>query len=61
MNLVTAQEAFFSDNNDYAGSTITTGPQTNGTGGAGKVSFVPSKGNVLALDLRLTRPAGGPR
>jgi type IV pilus assembly protein PilA len=47
-NLVTAQEAFFSDNNDYAGST-TSAAQTNGTGGAGKVSFVPSKGNVLAL------------
>ena len=47
-NLVTAQEAFFSDNNDYAGSTVSTA-QTNGTGGAGKVSFVPSKGNVLAL------------
>ena len=47
-NLVTAQEAFFSDNNDYAGST-TSAAQTNGTGGAGKVSFVPSTGNVLAL------------
>ena len=47
-NLVTAQEAFFSDNNDYAGST-TSASQTNGTGGAGKVSFVPSQGNVLAL------------
>ncbi|MEO8140342.1 MAG: prepilin-type N-terminal cleavage/methylation domain-containing protein, partial [Gemmatimonadota bacterium] len=29
-NLVTAQEAFFSDNNDYAGSTNATA-QTNGT------------------------------
>ena len=47
-NLVTAQEAFFSDNNDYAGSS-TAGAQTNGTGGAGKVTFVPSTGNVLAL------------
>ncbi len=47
-NMVTAQEAFFSDNNDYAGSTVSTA-QTNGTGGAGKVSFVPSKGNVLTL------------
>ena len=46
-NLVTAQEAFFSDNNDYAGSTATT--QSNGTAGAGKVSFTPSTGNVLAL------------
>jgi type IV pilus assembly protein PilA len=47
-NLVTAQEAFFSDNNDYAGST-TSGPQANALAGAGKVSFVPSTGNVLAL------------
>jgi prepilin-type N-terminal cleavage/methylation domain-containing protein len=47
-NLVTAQEAFFSDNNDYAGST-TSGAQANGTGGAGKVTFVPSTGNVLGL------------
>ena len=45
-NLVTAQEAFFSDNNDYAGST-TSGAQVNGLAGAGKVSFVPSTGNVL--------------
>jgi len=47
-NLVTAQEAFFSDNNDYAGTT-TSGAQVNGTGGSGVVSFVPSSGNVLAL------------
>ena len=46
-NLVTAQEAFFSDNNDYAGSVAAT--QTNGTGGAGKVTFTPSQGNVLVL------------
>ena len=45
-NLVTAQEAFFSDNNDYAGST-TSGAQSNATGGSGKVTFVPSTGNVL--------------
>ena len=47
-NLVTAQEAFFSDNNDYAGGT-TSGAQVNGTGGAGKVTFVPSSGNVLVM------------
>ena len=46
-NLVTAQEAFFSDNNDYAGSVAAA--QTNGTGGAGKVTFTPSTGNVLVL------------
>ena len=47
-NLVTAQEAFFSDNNDYAGNVIN-GNQVNGVAGAGKVSFVPSTGNVLVL------------
>ncbi|MEO8636102.1 MAG: prepilin-type N-terminal cleavage/methylation domain-containing protein [Gemmatimonadales bacterium] len=46
-NLVTAQEAFFSDNNDYAGTAGAT--QANGTGGAGVVTFVPSTGNVLTL------------
>ena len=40
-NLVTAQEAFFSDNNDYAGSTAA-GAQINGMGGAGKLTFTPS-------------------
>ncbi len=47
-NLVTAQEAFFSDNNDYAGAT-TNAAQANGVAGAGKVSFVPSTGNALTL------------
>ncbi|MEP6571637.1 MAG: prepilin-type N-terminal cleavage/methylation domain-containing protein [Gemmatimonadota bacterium] len=47
-NLVTAEEAFFSDNNDYAGAVVATA-QVNGVGGTGKVSFVPSTGNVLAL------------
>ena len=46
-NLVTAQEAFFSDNNDYAGSVAAT--QTNGLAGAGVVAFTPSTGNVLTL------------
>ena len=47
-NLVTAQEAFFSDNNDYAGN-FNTVAQTNGTGGAGLVLFQPSTGNVMAI------------
>ncbi len=47
-NLVTAQESFFSDNNDYAGSVDPT-TQTNGTAGAGKVAFGSSSGNVLAV------------
>jgi prepilin-type N-terminal cleavage/methylation domain-containing protein len=47
-NLVTAQEGFYFDNNDYAGST-TAGNQVNGTGGVGKVTLIPSSGNVLTL------------
>jgi prepilin-type N-terminal cleavage/methylation domain-containing protein len=47
-NLVTAQESFFSDNQDYAGATDPA-TQTNGTGGAGKVAFSPSQGNVIAV------------
>ncbi len=47
-NLVTAQESFFSDNNDYAGS-VDPATQTNGTAGAGKVAFGSSSGNVLAV------------
>jgi prepilin-type N-terminal cleavage/methylation domain-containing protein len=46
-NLVTAQEGFFSDNQDYAGSHAAT--QTNGTGGAGVVAFGPSTGNVITI------------
>jgi prepilin-type N-terminal cleavage/methylation domain-containing protein len=46
-NLVTAQEAFFSDNQDYAGSYGAA--QKNGAGGAGVVAFVPSANNVIAF------------
>ena len=35
-NLVTAQEAFFSDNNDYAGADDQHGNQVNGTGWRGQ-------------------------
>ena len=48
-NLITAQEAFFFDNTDYAGS-VTAGAQVNGTGGAGSTTFRPSTGNVLTLN-----------
>jgi hypothetical protein len=47
-NLVTAQESFFSDNQDYAGATDPA-TQTNGVAGAGKVAFSPSQGNVIAV------------
>jgi hypothetical protein len=47
-NLVTAQEGFYFDNTDYAGST-TAVFAVNGTGGAGQIEFLPSNGNVLTL------------
>ena len=46
-NLVTAQEAFYSDNNDYAG--LVAAVQVNGIGGAGTVAFTTSTGNILVL------------
>jgi type IV pilus assembly protein PilA len=46
-NLVTAEEGFFSDNQDYAGTIAAT--QSNGTAGAGKVAFVPSSNNVITI------------
>jgi type IV pilus assembly protein PilA len=46
-NLVTAQEGFFSDNQDYAGGIAAA--QVNGTGGAGSVAFRGSTGNVLVV------------
>ena len=47
-NLVTSQEGFYFDNNDYAGGT-TAGAQVNGLGGAGKITFIPTSGSVLTL------------
>jgi type IV pilus assembly protein PilA len=47
-NLVTAQEGFFSDNQDYAGATAAA--QTNGVGGAGKVAFTASSGNTVVIN-----------
>jgi type IV pilus assembly protein PilA len=47
-NLVTAQEGFFSDNQDYAGALGAT--QVNGVGGAGTVAFGPSQNNVIVMN-----------
>ena len=47
-NLVTAQEGFFSDNQDYAGSFAAT--QTNGTGGGGVLAFTPSANNAITIN-----------
>jgi hypothetical protein len=52
-NLVTAQEAFFSDNNDYAGGTYKGDgmvyTQTNGLAGAGRLAFTPSANNTVVV------------
>src|SRR3954452_23663740 len=52
-NLVTAQESFFADNQDYAGGTYkgdgTVYTQTNGMAGAGRLAFTPSAGNTVLL------------
>jgi len=53
-NLVTAQEAFFSDNQDYAGGGPYIGDgtvyvQANGTAGAGTLAFSPSANNTVAV------------
>jgi prepilin-type N-terminal cleavage/methylation domain-containing protein len=52
-NLVTAQEAYFSDNNTYA-------PAIGAAQAAGVVAFTPSTGNVLAGPTTAgTNGAGG--
>ena len=52
-NLVTAQEAFFSDNQDYAGGTYkgdgTVYTQKNGLAGAGRLAFTPSANSTVTV------------
>ncbi|MGH7580891.1 MAG: hypothetical protein ACREM9_12005, partial [Gemmatimonadales bacterium] len=53
-NLVTAQEAFFSDNQDYAGGGPYVGDgtpyvQANALAGGGTLAFTPSKNNTVTL------------
>ncbi len=48
-NVVTAQEGFYFDNNDYAGN-LTSGAQVNGIGGGGVISFTPSTGNTITIN-----------
>lgn len=57
-NLVGIQEGYMSVANDYAGG-ITTGAQVVAPGSAGRISFVASKGNTIALRYRTTA-ANGP-
>jgi type IV pilus assembly protein PilA len=52
-NLVTAEEGFFSDNQDYA--TAMGANQANGNGGAGTVAFTPSANNAIVI----TRQSAG--
>jgi prepilin-type N-terminal cleavage/methylation domain-containing protein len=51
-NLVTAQEGFFSDNQDYAGAYGAA--QINGAGGT--LAFTPSSGNTITINY--TNAAG---
>jgi prepilin-type N-terminal cleavage/methylation domain-containing protein len=46
-NLVSVQEAFFSDNRDYARKMGA--KQVNGTGGAGTLAYTPSPKNVITI------------
>jgi type IV pilus assembly protein PilA len=52
-NLVTAQEAFFSDNQDYAGGTYkgdgTVYTQKNGLAGKGTLAYTPSANSTITL------------
>src|SRR5215208_3497601 len=52
-NLVTAQESFYSDNQDYAGGTYkgdgTVYTQINGAAGAGRLAFTPSANNTVTI------------
>ena len=53
-NLVTAQEAFFSDNQDYAGGGPYIGDgtqyvQANALAGGGTLAFTPSKNNTVTV------------
>ncbi len=49
--MVTLQEAFFAENQDYAGG-VWRAPERSGTGGRGRLSFVPSPGNTITLSRR---------
>lgn len=53
-NMVAAQEAFFSDNQDYAGAYGAA--QINGVAGAGTLAFVPSANNTIVINY--TNAAG---
>lgn len=44
------QEAFFANNNDYAGGIAAT--EVAGTGGAGRLALTPSPGNLITLTWR---------
>jgi prepilin-type N-terminal cleavage/methylation domain-containing protein len=46
-NLVTAEEGFFSDNQDYAGAYGAN--QVNGLKGGGTVAFTPSANNTIVI------------
>jgi prepilin-type N-terminal cleavage/methylation domain-containing protein len=50
-NIVSSQEGFYSQNDDYAGN-LWANPERPGTGGRGRISFTPSPGNVISMARR---------
>lgn len=57
-NVLSAQEAFYSQHGDYAGGVVS-GPERPGTGGRGRISFTPSPGNRISLSRRTQGGAVG--
>jgi len=50
-NIVSSQEGFYSQNDDYAGG-LWSQPERAGKNGSGRISFTPSPGNVVSLARR---------
>lgn len=57
-NLVSAQEGFYTGNDDYAGG-IWANPERAGRGGRGRIFFTPSPGNVVTMSRRTAGGAVG--
>ncbi len=55
-NLATAQESFFTNNDDYAGN-FASGADLSERGGGGELNFTPSPGDVVSLSYH-NGPAG---
>ncbi len=56
-NLVSAEEAFYSVNGDYAGG-ITPGAEVPGMGGSGRATLLPSPGVVITVTWHSSNSKG---